>query len=68
MTEWKKAHYSTPKSWGEIQREKAKEDFERKYPSKWWHDTVFTLAGWSVILAFIASVIATLVGLWGILR
>lgn len=68
MKDWTKTEYGTPKSWDEIQREKAKEDFERKYPSKWWHDAVFSVTGWAVILALVASVIATFFALWGILR
>lgn len=68
MSDWKNTNYGIPKSWEQQQREKAKADFERKYPSKWWHDAVFSIAGMAIILGLLASVIGTLVALWGVLR
>ncbi len=68
MTDWQNNRYGVPKSWDEQQREKAKEDFERKYPTKWWHDIVFGWGGILLLVTLAASVIWTIVSLWGALR
>ena len=60
MTDWKKTTYGTPKSWEDQQREKAKEDFERKYPLTWWDNIRIPLTAAITLILGTACIIGLL--------
>lgn len=61
-------HFHPAKAWEKITRANKARAFEAKHPTKWWHDIVYGWGGLLLALALIASVVGTVVGLWGILR
>lgn len=55
------------RAWDKIQEENSTRARDAKYPKRWWHDTVFSLAGLAVLLMLAVSVVLILLALFGIL-